>query len=64
MNSEPALILGAVQAALVLVVSFGLPLSNEQMGAILALTAALLAIVTRAFVTPSKRLEAKTEGPK
>ena len=49
---EPALVLGAVQAVLALVVAFGLKLSVEQTGAILAATAAILAVVTRSQVTP------------
>lgn len=49
---EPALILGAVQAILALVVAFGLDLSVEQTGAILAASAAILAVVTRSQVTP------------
>ena len=51
---EPALILGAVQAILALVVAFGLDLSTEQVGAILAASAAVLAVVTRSQVTPVK----------
>lgn len=49
---EPALVIGAVQAVLALVVAFGLKLSVEQTGAILAATAAVLAVVTRSQVTP------------
>ena len=49
---EPALILGLVQAAIALGVAFGLDLSIEQTGAILAVTAALLAVITRSQVTP------------
>lgn len=44
---EPALVLGAVQALLALALSFGLELSSQQIGAILAATAAILALVTR-----------------
>jgi hypothetical protein len=44
---EPALILGAVQALIALAVAFGFELTNEQTGALLAITAALLAVVTR-----------------
>lgn len=51
-NREPALIIGAVQAILALVVAFGLRLTTEQTGAILAATAAILAVVTRSQVTP------------
>jgi len=49
---EPALILGAVQAILALALAFGLRLSVEQTGAILAATAAVLAVVTRSQVSP------------
>jgi hypothetical protein len=50
---EPALILGLVQAVIALVLAFGVDLSEEQIGSILALTAVVLAIVTRMLVTPS-----------
>ena len=53
LSREPALIIGAVQSALVLAVSFGLDLSEDQVAAILALTAAVLSVVTRQLVTPS-----------
>ena len=49
---EPALIAGLVQAVLGLLVAFGLDVSAEQTASILAVTAALLAILTRAQVTP------------
>lgn len=55
MNKEPALLLGLVQAVLALVVAFGLDLSPEQIGAVLAATAALLSVVTRSKVTPVDR---------
>ena len=49
---EPAMILAVVQAALALFVVFGLRLSAEQIGAVLALTAAVLGLLTRSQVTP------------
>jgi len=52
---EPALILGAVQAVLVLGVSFGLKLSTEQTAAILAASAAVIAVITRQMVTPNAK---------
>jgi len=52
---EPVLILTAVQAALALAVAFGLDLSNEQTGAIIALSAAVLGVITRSKVTPADR---------
>ena len=49
---EPALILAAVQAIVALVVAFGLDLTPEQVGGILAASAALLGVLTRSQVTP------------
>lgn len=51
---EPALILGLVQAALALAIGFGLRLTPEQMGLVMAFTAALLAVITRSRVTPTE----------
>lgn len=50
---EPVLIMGLIQAGIVLGVSFGLSLTQEQTGAILAFSAALLAVVTRTQVSPN-----------
>lgn len=49
---EPAAILGAIQTVLALVVAFGINLSGEQVGAILAVVAAVFAAITRDRVTP------------
>lgn len=54
-KSEPALVMGLVQALVVLLVSFGLQLTTAQTAAILAFTAAVLSIVTRKMVTPAKK---------
>ena len=54
-RDEPALVLGLVQAAIVLAVSFGLDLSDAQTAASLAFTAALLSVITRQQVTPVTR---------
>lgn len=54
-KNEPALALGFVQTVLGLVLAFGLDLSNEQVGAIMAVTAAVLALVTRSQVTPTTK---------
>jgi hypothetical protein len=51
-NREPALVMGAVQAILALILAFGVDLTSEQVGAILAVSAALLALAVRAKVTP------------
>lgn len=52
-NREPALILAVVQTVLALVLAFGVNLSVEQTGAILAVSAAVLGLITRSQVTPS-----------
>ena len=50
---EPAMVLALVQCVIVLAVSFGLHLTPEQTGAILALTAVVLGLITRSQVTPA-----------
>lgn len=52
-TKEPALIVGFVGAAIALGVSFGLPVSAEQVGFIMAFVTAGLAFVTRSQVTPA-----------
>lgn len=53
-SSEPALIVGVVQAALAVGLAFGLDLSETQQAALLALAAALFggSVVTRSRVSP------------
>lgn len=51
-RDEPVLVTALVQSVLALVVAFGLDLSGEQIGGILAVSAALLAFVARSKVTP------------
>jgi len=55
-KSEPALVAGFIQAALALVIAFGVDVSQEQVGAILAITAAALALAVRSQVTPTVSL--------
>ncbi len=50
---EPTMILALVQAVLALVVAFGLSLAPDQIGAILAVTAVVLGIITRSRVSPA-----------
>lgn len=50
---EPALFYGLVNTVLALVLAFGVDLSTEQTGAILAVTSAVLALITRRAVTPT-----------
>lgn len=53
MTREPALIAGLIQAVLGLLLAFGVDLSQEQVGSILAVTSAALAVVVRSRVTPT-----------
>jgi hypothetical protein len=62
MKTEPAIILGAVQAAIVLAVSFGLELSVEQQAALFSIAAVVLSIVTRQLVTPIGKPKSKGKG--
>lgn len=51
---EPVRTQGVVQAFVALLTAFGLQWSAEQVGAVMAFTAVLLAWVTREMVTPVK----------
>lgn len=55
MNREPAFIIGLIEAVIALVTAFGLDLSVEQVGGIMAVTTAVLSILTRQLVTPLSR---------
>ena len=59
---EPALVTGLVAATIALGVSFGLELSGEQTGAIMALVVAILAFVTRQQVTPVVDVVERLDG--
>jgi hypothetical protein len=50
---EPAMVLTLVQAVIALVVAFGLSLAPDQIGAILAVTAVILGLITRSRVSPA-----------
>lgn len=54
-KQEPALVMGAIQALLILGASFGLGLTDAQTGAILAFAAAVLSLITRQMVSPVAR---------
>ena len=52
-SREPVMIMAVVQAGLALAVSFGFGLSAEQIGGILAFSAAVLGLITRSRVSPT-----------
>lgn len=51
-HREPVLFMTLIQAAIILLVSFGLDLTVEQQTAILVFSAALLGLITRQRVSP------------
>ena len=51
-NREPALILAAVQAAIALAIGFGVDISPEQFGLIMAFGGAVLGLIVRQRVSP------------
>ena len=61
MNTQPGtiwgreltMVLALVQAVIALVVAFGLQLKPDQIGAILAVTAVVLGLITRSRVSPA-----------
>lgn len=53
---EPVMWLALIQTALALVAGFGLELSPEQVGAIMAFAAAVLGIIARQQVTPVEKI--------
>lgn len=59
-KNEPAVIAGVVQAVLGLLLAFGVDLTTEQNVAIMAVTAALLALLVRSQVTPTRRIPSES----
>lgn len=51
-NREPVMIMALIQSALALVISFGVGLTVEQVGSIMAFSAAVVGFVTRTQVSP------------
>lgn len=61
LKNEPALVVGVLQAVLALAVSFGLDLSADQVGGIMAVSAAVLAVLVRSRVTPTRTIASRAE---
>jgi len=61
LRNEPALVVGVLQAVLALAVSFGLDLSADQVGGIMAVSAAVLAVLVRSRVTPTRTIASRAE---
>lgn len=51
---EPAMVVAFVGAVIALAVSFGLNLTDQQVGAIIALVTIVLGLITRSQVSPAR----------
>lgn len=58
-RTEPALVTGLISALIAVGVAFGLDLTGEQTGAIMAGVAAIMAFVVRSQVTPTSKVAAE-----
>jgi hypothetical protein len=56
-KNEPALLIGFISAVISLALAFGFTLSEEQIGGIMAVVVAILALVTRNQVVAFRRVE-------
>jgi hypothetical protein len=56
-NREPALWIGVISALIALGVGFGLKVTTEQVGLIMAAVTVVLAFVTRSQVTPTSSIK-------
>lgn len=56
MSTEPVLVAAVIQAGIALAVSFGAHLTVDQVGAIMAFTAAVSAVIVRSYVVPVNKL--------
>ncbi len=61
-REEPVLLQGLVQAAIAMLMAFGLGWTAEQVGVVLAFTATLLAVIARAMVTPMATVDATVQS--
>lgn len=53
-NAEPALVVGLIRAILVLLIVFGVPVTDEQKAALLGVVMMGLSLVTRSKVSPKE----------
>ena len=57
--NEPVLIGAAIRAVILAAVTFGLTVTAEQIAALMVAVEAVMALITRAIVTPNKLAEAR-----
>lgn len=60
-RNEPAVVSGAVLAVISMFISFGADLSQEQVGSIMAVCSAIMALIIRSQVIPSIRVSAEKD---
>lgn len=58
---EPTLINGCLNSFIALLLSFGLNLSHDQVGSILAFSSILLAVLARTHSTPNVKVDNKVD---
>jgi len=63
LREEPVLISGLVQTVLALLLAFGVTLTQEQVGSIMAVVAMVVAIAIRMVVTPNSSVPDSPTGP-
>jgi hypothetical protein len=63
-TNEPVMTMALVQAAVAMGVGFGLNWTPEQIGLVLAFTAAMLSFIARQQVTPVAKAEAQIQDAK
>jgi hypothetical protein len=56
LRNEPVAILAVIEAAIALGVGFGLELSTEQVGLIMAVASGVIGLIARSQVTPVAKL--------
>lgn len=60
--NEPVVIAGLVNTFVILLMTFGIKVTPEQLAAIMAFTNAVLAAVVRALVTPNQLAESRVDA--
>lgn len=60
--NEPVLIGAAIRAVILAAVAFGLNVTAEQIASLMVAVEAVLALVTRALVTPNQLAEARVDA--
>lgn len=51
---EPAMILAVIQAGIAIAITFGINLTDEQIGTIMGFVSLVIGLITRSQVTPTK----------